>query len=170
MLFSALAPRCRARRRSGARCCARPWTGPRRWRYTRGRCWCSRRSWRRRRRSGRRRWSRCPVEVAPDRVSCVNTPTFAGATVVASHPPAKDGTAKLWWEAHYRRDEATRVAAPRLATGDGTTSSRSDRRVIATCNETASPREDIHKLPTEVAKFQHAAVKAALQIKVMPER
>jgi hypothetical protein len=100
--------------------------------------------------------------VTPHRVSRIDPPTFAGATVITGHPPAKDSIAKLRGEAHYGRDEATRVAAPRRTTGDGTARSGSDRCVVPTSNEAATSCKDVLKLPVEVTKFQHAAVKAAL--------
>jgi hypothetical protein len=50
--------------------------------------------------------------VAPNNVSCVNTPAFARASVIARHPPTQHCIQKLSGQVHYCRDKASRVPAP----------------------------------------------------------
>jgi hypothetical protein len=68
----------------------------------------------------------------------INPPAFAGATVVAGHPPAQLTIYNKSGKVHCRRDEAARVAAPCVAASDGTASSGGDDRVIAARLETAA--------------------------------
>ena len=50
-------------------------------------------------------------------------PAFAGATVVAGHPPAQLTIYNKHGKVHRRRDEAARVAAPCVAASDRTAGS-----------------------------------------------
>jgi len=104
----------------------------------------------------------------------INTPTLAGAAIVACHPPTQPAVHNKVGQIYYRQDETTRVTAPRLAASDGTAGPRGDRRVIAACNESAANRGigNVGKgavINISGRYLQHPAVKAALQIEVVPE-
>jgi hypothetical protein len=109
-------------------------------------------------------------------IGIVNAPAFVGATGVACHSPAQLAQIKRKWQLHRCRNEALRVAAPSLTTGNGTAAVRADRPVIAAIYEAAN-RGDILKCISVVsADLEHAAVKTEvgiltgrLEVKVMPE-
>ena len=105
----------------------------------------------------------------------INAPAFARASVVAGHPPAQLTIDNKRREVHYRCDEAPRVAAPCVAASDGTASSSGDDRVIAARLEAAANGwvgnvGELTVVDIERRDLQHAAVKTALQVEVMPER
>ena len=116
---------------------SRAW--PRYWRK-RGcsvRAWrCGRKgTWRRRRARGRSRCCTTRTRFAPTDTNCVNSPTFAGASAIAGHSPAEPATCLHERQIDDSRDEAPRIAAPRLTTREGTAPISGDCTVIAAHHE-----------------------------------
>ena len=104
----------------------------------------------------------------------INTPALAGAAVVTRHPPTHPAVHDKVGQIYYSQDETARITAPRLAASDGTAGPRGDRRVIAASNERAANRwiGNVGEGPViniSGRDLQHPAVKAALQIEVVPE-
>ena len=105
------------------------------------------RAWRRGRHRGascrrgarRRRWCATRTGFAPTDINCVNSPTFARATTIAGHSPAKPATCGHEWQVDDSRDEALRIAAPRLTTREGTAPISGDCTVIAPRDEVFPP-------------------------------
>src|SRR4029077_14551655 len=130
-----------------------------------GGCWCygGRRRHRRRNsrshcRGNRRRRRRCywrccsrrrrgtRNRYATNNIDRINAPTLIGATGVAGHPPAQRGDGgKNKWQVDHGRDEALRVAAPCLMTGNRTTSIGADSSVIAAHDEATAGGKDVLK-------------------------
>ena len=81
------------------------------WRCGRHGAWCRCRA---RKRS--RRISTTRTGFAPTDINCVNSPTFAGASAIASHSPAEPATCMHERQIDDSRDEAPGIAAPRLTT------------------------------------------------------
>jgi len=106
--------------------------------------------------------------VAPGNIDVVNAPAFAGATVVASHPPAQPSLHNRGnGQVHCGRDEATRVAAPSLPTSDGTTSLGADCAVVAAHRKAPSSSKDVLECVATVgAELQHTTVKAKIGFNV----
>ncbi len=98
------------------------------WRRGRHRAWC----WRGAR---RRRWCATRMGFAPIDINRVNSPTFARATAIAGHSPAKPATCGHEWQVDDSRDEAPRIAAPRLTTRERTAPISGDSTVIAPRDE-----------------------------------
>ena len=88
-----------ARRRSKRGRSVRAWRGG--WQRT----WCRRRP---------RDWGAWLSLVTPSNSHRINTPALTGPSVIASHSPPEPTSCRVPkdWQVHYRRDEASRVAAP----------------------------------------------------------
>ena len=109
-------------------------------------------------------------------IGIVNAPAFVGATGVACHSPAQLAQIKRKWQLHRCRNEALRVAAPSLTTGNGTAAVRADGAVIAAIHEAANRGDVLKRTSIVSADLQHTAVKTevgvlagSLEVKVMPE-
>jgi len=117
--------------------------------------------------------------VTPTDIQCVNAPTFARSTGIASHPPPEYGAGKYLKRRyiHDSRHETFRVSAPCLATRNGTASISGYHAVIAAHHETAARGNDVLKrVATVGTEFEHATIKAdvridvrCFQIEVVPE-
>lgn len=106
----------------------------------------------------------------------INAPSFTGATVITSHAPAQCQTGK-GRHVDDRRHKALRIAAPRLATGDGTTPISSDSTIVAAHYKTAAGSKNVsERIATVSAELEHATVKphigigvGCFQVKIVPE-
>jgi len=105
--------------------------------------------------------------LTPTNVNRVNAPAFAGATIVACHPPTKDETDRICVHIHHSRDEAIGVAAPSLTTRKRATPIGADCAVITARKEGSARVKDVlESISTVGADLQHTAVKAQIRIHV----
>jgi hypothetical protein len=148
---------CSSSRRSCGRC------------YCRCDCWCNSRSHSRcdRRRGRRRRcWRLTRSRCTTSNIDRVNAPTLVGLAGVAGHSPAQP---HLWenknWQVDHGRDEALRVAAPRLTASNRATAIGADCAVISAHREAPAGSKNVLECISAVsADLQHAAVKAEVGI------
>jgi hypothetical protein len=99
--------------------------------------------------------------MAPRNANRIDTPAFAGATVIAGHAPTEANARRYLncWYIHYTRDETVGVSAPRLTTSNRAASISSDCTIVASANEAAANSENILKRVSAVgARLKHAAV------------
>lgn len=142
--------RVRARSRSKGRRSMRAW-----------RCGRHRSGRGRRARSRTRRASAC----ARGNLDCIDTPAFARATVITSHPPTEFAHRLDRRQVYNSRDETARVTTPRLAASDRAISISTDCPIIAATNETSANGKNVLKgISTVSAHFQDTAVKPDIRI------
>ena len=73
-------------------------------------------------------------------------------------------------QAYISIDETTRVARPRLATGEGTATAGADRAVVAPLGKDTADCKDVLEWSAVYADLQYSAVKPILQSVVIPEK
>jgi hypothetical protein len=132
------------------------------------------RTWCRRRPGG---WGAWPWLVTPSNSHRINTPALTGPSVIASQSPPEPTSCRCLngWQVHYRRDEASRVAAPRLTTGDGTTSVGANCAIV-TAQHKRGGGNFLKCISAISAELEHAAVETytginirCFKIEVVPE-
>ena len=130
--------------------------------------WCRRRP---------RDWGAWLSLVTPSNSHRINTPALTGPSVIASHSPPEPTSCRCLngWQVHYRRDEASRVAAPCLTTGDGTTSVGANCAIV-TAHHKRAGGNFLKCISAISAELEHAAVETytginirCFKIEVVPE-
>ena len=116
-----------------------------------------------------RQGSRCVTRsrFAPTDIDGVNAPAFAGTSVIASHTPAEPAACGNEWQVDHGRNEALRIAAPRLTTCNRTAPIGADRAVVTANNEAAARDKNILKgISTIKTNLQDATVESQIGIHV----
>jgi len=100
----------------------------------------------------------------------INAPPLSGASNVAAHPPAqrRDGSDCRYLD--RGDDKPAGVASPRLTTSEGVAAATANCPVVAARHKSTALGSDVLKVDPVRANFQHAAVKAVLEVEIIPER